>query len=298
MNAIDLRNGVAAAVALGSSLAAAHATSSSSPAAGLGTPPFLSSSSPGETRPRYVRIASASTVADPLLRDLCPADRVISVSAATRNGPQGHRYAGKATITSLEDLETIIALDPDLLVVSNLGFPRRVARLEDAGIPVLDLGPPTGWSSLRGDAEQLGDVCASSAAAAAWVTSFGSRLERVADDAAPRRRGLYLAVYGGRLYGGTTGSSYHDVLRFAGFDDAAAGRFEGFPAFTAEEVLALQPDVVVTKTGMAAELCGDDALSRLAACRAGAVVEIEADVLDDPGVGMLEAAERLARATR
>lgn len=288
MNRVDVVNGVAAVVAVVGSMAAVGAGGGAAPQA----------KTDGASFTRYRRIASASTVADPLLRDLCPADRLIAVSALSREGPQGHRYAGLTAIPSLEALEQIIGLSPEVLVVSNVGDARRVARLREAGIEVIDLGPPTGLASLKDDIRAVGELCGRPDAAKELASTLEARLERVAPEGeAPRPRAVYVTAYGGRYYGGTQGSSYHDVLRYAGLDDAAAARFSGFPQYTVEQLLALDPDVLVTKTGMGASLCADEALSRLKACPDG-VVEVEEAYLDDPGLGMLTAAERIAAALR
>lgn len=285
MNRVDVVNGVAAVLAVVGSMAAVGA-------GGAPVPPvkIVEASST-----RYRRIASASTVADPLLRDLCPADRVVAVSALSREGPQGHRYAGLTTIPSLEALEQIIGLSPEVLVVSNVGDARRVARLREAGIEVIDLGPPTGLASLKDDILQVGELCGRTDAAKELASTLETRLERVASGVSGKRA-VYVTVYGGRYYGGTKGSSYHDVLRYAGLKDAAADRFSGFPQYTVEQLLALDPDLLVTKTGMRASLCADEALSRLKACPDG-VIEVEGAYLDDPGLGMLTAAERIAAAS-
>jgi len=288
VNRVDVINAVLAVLAIGGSLAAVGIGEGENAAPGT---------TPTAATTRYQRIASASTVADPLLRDLCPADRLVAVSALTREGPQGHRYAAQAAIPSLEALEQIIGLSPEVLVVSNVGDARRVARLREAGIEVVDLGPPTGLASLKEDMLTLGELCGRRAAAEEMAATFEARLERVASDGT-RPRALYVTVYGGRYYGGTRGSSYHDVLRYAGLEDAAAGRFLGFPQYTVEQLLALDPAFLITKTGMGTALCADEALARLKACRNDDVVEVDGAYLDDPGLGMLTAAERVAAATQ
>jgi iron complex transport system substrate-binding protein len=107
-----------------------------------------------------------------------------------------------------------------------------------------------------------------------------------------RPRAIYLAPIAGMLFGGTTGTSYHEVLAAGGCSDAAAARFRGWPQYTVEQILALAPAVVVTKAGCAPELAR---LPGLDALFAGGtrVVEIDGDVLEHPGPPVVEAAEAL-----
>lgn len=246
----------------------------------------------------FERIASGSTVADRLLVDLCPADRVVAHTAASASRPDAARYAGaEARIASIDDVETIAALRPDLILVHNVADRRRVERLRDAGLTVFDLGPLEGLGTLREDARQVAALCGAPERGAAYVARLERRMASIAGHVAPeaRRSAIYLSVYGDRLFGGTVGTSYHDVLEAAGLRDAAARRHRGWPQYTVEQILELDPDVVVTREGMRETLCAHPVLARLRACPAD-VVEIDGDLLDAPGPGMLDAAEAVHRA--
>ena len=107
-----------------------------------------------------------------------------------------------------------------------------------------------------------------------------------------RRSAIYLSIYGGRLFGGADGTSYHDVLIAAGLRDAA-GAFRDWPELSVEQVLVLDPDVIVTNVGMRSSICGHAGLSALRACQAPMVVEVDDGVLGDPGPGMAESARRV-----
>lgn len=112
--------------------------------------------------------------------------------------------------------------------------------------------------------------------------------------ASGRPRALYVSAYGDKLFGGTVGTTYQDIIEFAGLIDAAAGTYRNWPEYTPELLLGLDPDIVVTRRGMAQVLCRVAGLDRLRACsRPGAIVELDGFVLDDPGLGLLEATEAL-----
>lgn len=244
----------------------------------------------------YRRIVSTSMISDRLLVELAEPDRIVAVSSAgVRGSPWAHRYAGKAIIEGLGELETIIALKPDLVLMSRFGGPARAAKLRAAGIEVFDLGELHGVSSLIPVTYWVGELLGHPERAELYARTFQRRFAGVADGlgSRPRRTALYVAAIGPHLYGGTRGTSYHDVLTAAGLVDVAAGRFKDWPQYRAEELISLDPEVLVTKEGMANGLCLHPGLERLAACSPGRVLELPPGLIDDPGPAMLEAAERL-----
>jgi len=241
----------------------------------------------------FRRIVSASTVADRLLLELCPRDRVVAVTTRSLEGPDGYRYAGTDTIGTLDDTEAILALRPDLVITHNVAARRRVERLREAGLTVFDLGALEGRRTLTEDIRQLGALCGAPDRGERFAASFDRRMDALSGGA-PSGRALYLSVYADRFYGGARGTSYHDVLVAAGLEDAAA-HLDGWPQYAAEQLLTLDPDLLVTREGMRGPICQHPALTHLRACPDD-VIELDGDLLDDPGVGMLDAAEQLRAA--
>lgn len=243
---------------------------------------------------RFDRIASASTIADDLLIELCEPDRVIAfTSYSQKSSPRAHRYAGKRAIDDLSELEAILELSPDLLLVSNVADRRRVERLREAGIVVFDLGPMHGLATLPKNVVDVAKLIGEERRGAALLETWLRRLRRVAGHIpeAARYEAIYLSIYGTSLYGGTRNTSYGDILQLAGLEDIAAKEYKDWPSYTAERVLLFDPPVIVTNDGMGASICNHPGLSALQACAEGTTVEVDAELLGDPGLGMLEAAE-------
>jgi iron complex transport system substrate-binding protein len=245
----------------------------------------------------YARIASTSLVADHVLDALCEPERIVAVSTLSKVSARlGYRYSDRTGLGSPTELEAILAQKPDLLIINHFGDPRFAARLRTHGVVVFDLGEMHGLDTLLPNIRTIGTLIGADERAEALARTFARRMRAVAADVPVERRprALYLSAYGKQLYGGARGTSYHDVLEHAGLHDLAAERYEGWPAFDPEQVLAFDPDVLVTKRGMARELCAAPGLSALRACRGEArIIELEAELIDDPGLPMLEAAEEL-----
>jgi iron complex transport system substrate-binding protein len=243
------------------------------------------------------RIVSASTRADQVLLELMrsglSADRIAAVTAISRDNDG--RFRSFPAVARLEDTETMLSLRPDLVLVNGFVDARRVQRLRDEGLIVFDLGPMEGLTSFVDDAQLVADLVGMSDEGHRITERFVGRMRQVAADVPDRARprGLYLAQYADHLFGGGPGTSYHDVLVFGGLRDAAEGTYRGWPQLSAEDVLLLQPEVLVTDEG--SDPCAVPGLKALPACP-DRVVRIPDRLLGDPGFGMLEAAERV-RAT-
>jgi len=249
----------------------------------------------------YERIVSATLAADRVLADLCEPDRIVAFTRYAGRTAQAHRFAGKRAIDARDGLEHILALRPDLLLVSELFDPSYTARLREHGVAVFDIGALQGLRTLSRQIEQIGLLLGASERARRYAEALTRRMQAVtgAGQKLPRRRALYVGVYGARLFGGAAATSYHDVIESAGLRDAAAeAGLSGWPELTSERVLAMDPDLVITRTGMAAIVCRHPGLERIAPCTGeGRTIELDGQLLDDPGPGMLEAAEALRAAS-
>ena len=87
------------------------------------------------------------------------------------------------------------------------------------------------------------------------------------------------------------------MLTYAGLTDVAAREFEGWPSYDPEQLLAFDPELILAQTGTRALLCQRSEFVRLRACgEQGLVIELDAQLLNDAGFGMLEASERVYEA--
>jgi iron complex transport system substrate-binding protein len=247
----------------------------------------------------YTRIVSLSLESDALLAELCERDRLIGASAFQRPSVALH-LAGLPRFAGLDNLESVIALAPDLVLVSSTTDQLdRLARLRQAGLTVCNLGPQRGVASLMPNARLIGALIAADDRAENFISTFTRRLANVAAALPahhPRRRALYLGLFGHEIYGGTIGSSYHDVLTAAGLIDVAAEKYSGWPKLSVEELITLNPEVIVLSPTSAAALRALPGIQALRAVTDGQLLIIGDGILEDPGPGILDAAEAVFRA--
>lgn len=307
MNRLSLLNlaAVLSALALGVVLALSAGKSASkrgsptTPANG-GTSRVVDASGVAVPVAQYERIVSVSTLADQVLLEIVERERVLAVAGrSAKVHHQPWRFAGKRRVERLEDLEEVLGLKPDLVLVNAFSNRQRIARLRESGVTVFDLGAMTGVVSLKRAIEQLSQLLGVPERGAALWQRFSTRLAAVAADipAHERQKGTYVSVFGGKTFGGSTGSSYNDVLTAAGVENVAVeAGYEGFPSYSREQLLTLDPDWIITQRGREQQLCQLEGLQALKACQQKRVVGVADGLISDPGLQMLDAAEAVRRA--
>jgi iron complex transport system substrate-binding protein len=251
-------------------------------------------------RKRYDRIASGTILGDRLLLELCEPQRIVGLS---QHGIEGsavaHRYGAHARVELGGDVEALIALRPDLLLVNDLTDQRRMARLREAGVVVFDLGPMRGLERLLKNIVTVAELIGVPERGRLLADGTLGRMRATAADipVSARKTAIYVGVHGNQLYGGTKNTSYHDVLIHAGLVDVAAASYVDWPAYTAEVLLALNPEVILTPRGDKRFLCEQPNLRALRACGPqGQVVELDERLLVDPSLAMLDASLALRNA--
>lgn len=245
----------------------------------------------------YRSIVSTNLVTDRLLVELCERTRIRAVSrAAAERQRDGYRYAGLDTVDGFGPVEAILVRRPDLVLMNSFGSPGAAERLRNAGVQVFDLGQLRGTDSLIHTTASLGELLGEPERARRFIESFTTRMKHVSASLGgrPRKAALFLSILGPDLQAGTRGTSYHDILIAAGLQDVAERNYQGWPALSAEQVLALAPELIVTRTGALDRVCKYPGMEHLPACRGkDAIVELPGELLDEPGPTMLDAAELL-----
>ena len=235
----------------------------------------------------YRRIASLSLTADAVLAAVVAADRV-AVACAYSRGDQARHWAGRPRLPALDDVEAIIAARPDLVIAATTAED-RLARLREAGIPVLIHGDMGGLADYLQATRLISAAVGAADLGERHAVALARRMARVAPAPVQRPRLLYLAAYGDLLTGGTVGTGFHDLITAAGGRDAAEGAFHGWPTLGVEQVIALAPEVIVHPASQ--DLAHRPGLDRLAV----RWIALPDAVLEDPsGPGLLAASEALA----
>jgi iron complex transport system substrate-binding protein len=229
------------------------------------------------------RIASLNLTADEVLVEILPVDRLVAVTAAADDVGTSNvvgRVPPAVARFRKADLERLVALSPDLVVVSEYTDPDFLYLLERSGLRYHRM---EGLRSLAGNREailRLGTAVGASAGAHKLV----ARYDAVLADLAQRLRGvarprvLYWAS--GMTAGGDT--AIGSLIESAGARNVGAEiGVAGIGPVGAERAFVADPDVVLIGVwpGARASLVQHPLLSRLRAVREGRIVEMPTELL-------------------
>ena len=248
------------------------------------------------------RIVTLAPHAAELVAAAGAASRLVAVGARTDLPPQARGLPVVGDANAI-DLESIVALAPDLVVTWPWTAPAQVARLRDRGIPVFTSAPRT-IDGIAADIERLGALAGTSAVATRAAATFRARLAalaRAARPGAPVR--VFYQLSDAPLYTIGAGHTITQAIALCGGENVFASLPVPAPLVNVEEVLAQRPALVVAGTEGAKRPAWLDAWRRwpaLPAARDAGLAVVDADLLHRPGPrfvdGVAQLCEAVARA--
>lgn len=144
------------------------------------------------------------------------------------------------------DIERIVALRPDLCLAARDGNPEHmIRRIEQLGIPVFALDPRT-LPEISDSVILLGELLDARQQAAAITRDMAAKMAAVASrvQAAGKRPGVFFQIDASPLVSAGRGTFIDGLITGAGGRNLAGER-TSYPRFSWEEILALQPEVVI-----------------------------------------------------
>ena len=184
-------------------------------------------------------------------------------------------------------IEAIVGLHPDLIVLSMEGNVREdFARLTSFGVPVFVTNPRT-LAGIKHSIEQLGILTGRTAGAERLVKTFQAREDSIAANIrGPRVRTLcFVSLQPIMVVGQNT--FLNELLERAGAENLASSAPGTYPAYSRENVLATNPDVMLILTDALTDVGQLVALfpefRELSAVRKHHVFLIDADLVSRPG---------------
>lgn len=199
------------------------------------------------------------------------------------------------------DLERIVSLEPDLCIATRDGNPREVVdRLEAMGIPVYVVNPGN-LDSIVDACVEIGDLLNAGPKARAIANDMRTRIDRVRSRVAGTRNHPEVFMQVGFVPIVSAGSNTYidELITTAGGKNLAGGPTP-YPRFSREQVLALQPEVIVitpmTKGEEPARAVAEwKQYGSLPAVKNNRIYIVESNIFDRPTPRMVEALETLAR---
>lgn len=239
-----------------------------------------------------LKIAALDYESAEVLAELGLADRIVLIPEAVLNPALGSHVDALSEVPNVfpvameVDAETVIALTPDLAVMSpRHGNEEPIATvLQQAGIPALQL--PASWTSpdtLATNIELIGQATGTEQQAATLVEQIESGLAAAAAGSSSEGpRVLVLTNQAGRPFIAAGHAYPLELLELAGAQNVSAELgIDRTGPISAEQIVQANPDGVVlidmngTGDRMYAELLANPAVSSLPAFAEGRVLRIE-----------------------
>ncbi len=210
------------------------------------------------------------------------------------------------------DYERIVALKPDVVIMSHLADKRAIGRFERLGIAVMMLNPE-GLDSVGADLRLLGKALGrekqAEAAAVHLEQSIAARKAQVARYEQTHKRPRVLFLYGTKwnLSAGK-GSFAGDLLNVAGGQNLADEAKVPWPQLSKEYVLARDPQIILlveeggegkifepqVDNAQIEQWKKDPVYSRLEAVKKNRVYKLDARLFYYPGPRLVDALDQLA----
>lgn len=193
--------------------------------------------------------------------------------------------------------ETVISLQPDLMLNAFPGADAWAGPIRDAGIPVFTT-TATGFDDALADIRTIGKLTGSGDAAARVTADMEAQANDIAAKVEAAGRVTCFLDLGG-FYTVGPNDFVFDILRRAGCDPISASATTSFPQWSKEQLVHDDPAVFLftDDSGETADAIeSDPALKELTAVKEGRVVSVDGDLVSRPGPRLAEGLLELAKA--
>ncbi len=195
------------------------------------------------------RIVSLTLGTDEILFSLVSPSRIVGVSSDASDptmsfvASQVSARPGLARLTA--NAEAVIALKPDLVFAADYTKAGVIQQLTAAGIPVVEFTTFSSIADVEAHVRTMAEITGDPAAGAQIVSDMNQEVATVQKAVAGLNHPRVIYYSGGYLYG--AGTTADEVIRDAGGDDAAADAgFKNWTQVGTEELVKLNPDIILT----------------------------------------------------
>jgi iron complex transport system substrate-binding protein len=196
------------------------------------------------------RVVSLAAAATRTLYDLGAFDKVVGVDKYSDDPPE----AQNKTVVGSTDIESIVALEPDL-VIAWWYYEQKLQQLEELGIPVIYIHPTTIegiyfdillLGKAVGAEEKAEDLVSNLKTRVAYIEALVKNLTKTTS-----RPKVYLELYSPyKTVGRNTFT--HQMIELAGGINIA-GNLTGYPKLSDEYIIEANPDVILYESDLPLE---------------------------------------------
>ncbi len=196
------------------------------------------------------------------------------------------------------DIEKVVAINPDLILAEDLHKQEVIPALEQLGFTVIALVPHN-LQEIMDSITLLGMITGTEAAASQIVDDISQKIKAITDvtdglTEEDKVKVLYVIWHEPIMSVGTD-TRIHELIEKAGGINIAEVAGEGYPTLALEEIISINPQVIIVNDDMSLDaILDDERLSGVDAVVNGKVYTINADLTNRPTPRIVEGLEIIA----
>jgi iron complex transport system substrate-binding protein len=231
------------------------------------------------------RIVSLSPSNDEILCALVDEKRIAGVSKYSQDAATSYAAEAAHRINVFVDrnAEQVVALRPDLVLAARYTKIDLKALLAETKTPLIVTTDFRNFSDVEANLRLIGQAVGEEARAEALIGEMRQKLIAARSRLRPEGAGLRTLYFASGNFSAGEGTSIHETLLAAGLKNAAAeAGIKGHVKLSPEQVIQINPDVILIGTGYERDrgfrqsLESDAQLSPLKAIREKRIIEIPA----------------------
>ncbi|WP_202080364.1 ABC transporter substrate-binding protein [Caldalkalibacillus salinus] len=202
------------------------------------------------------------------------------------------------------DEETVLMMAPDLLLASehlHNQSPDVLDTFREAGINVLVVADASSFEEAYESIELIAQATGTVERAEEVVDNMKEKLTSITEkaDSIDEEARVWVEISPAPdIFTSGSGTFIHEMLEYINAENAA-GHLEGWPNLTEEEIVELNPDVIVTTYGYYVEQPKEEVLGRegwahIPAIENERVYDVDNDTVTRPGPRLVDGVETLA----
>lgn len=221
-------------------------------------------------------------------------DRLVGVTTFCNYPPEAEKIQ-KVSDTQTPNVESIIALKPDVVFVSTASQLENFARILERRNIAVFVTNPQNLEDVFKNLETLGRLFGTTEKAEKLVAELKQRIAAIDEKVSgkPKVR-VFVQIDKDSLYTVGKDSFITDLIERAGGESLTKTIETAYPKISKETALALNPDAIILSESPN-NLEPNEVFKNSAAVKNGKVYKINADLLSRPGPRLVDALEQLAK---
>lgn len=199
---------------------------------------------------KYNRIASLTLSGDEMILALVNHDRIVGLSGKINKNPGVSHIVEEAKKFPVieSNIETMIELEPDLVIAADWIRKEAIQHIEDSGANIYTYKTPSSFEEQKALIRKLAAIVKEEEQGEILVKDMEDRLTALQKRIADEYKGEKLRIMMYTTYETTsgTGTTFNDMINLIGGINAAAEvGIKGSEKISKEKVIEINPDVII-----------------------------------------------------